>query len=67
MAYSKAQGRATAKWDKQNYDKICFTAPKGFNSQLKEFCEENGISIRAFIIKSLEDAMKGEQEHGKQG
>ena len=61
MPYSKAQGRATAKWDKQNYDKICFTAPKGFNEQLKEFCKKNDISIRAFILKTLEDAMKGEK------
>ena len=65
MPYSPSQKKATMKWDKENYDKICTTVPKGFNQRLTEFCKRNDISKRAFIIKTLEDAMKGDQKHGE--
>ena len=61
MPYSPSQKRATMKWDKENYDRITFTAPKGFNQILNDYCKNAGIPKRAFIIKALEDAMK-EQE-----
>ena len=61
MPYSKSQKKATMRWDAANYDVIKFTAPKGFNDRLKEFCKRNDISKRAFIIKTLEEKMKGQE------
>ena len=47
------------KWEKENYDQIKFTAPKGFKARLKESAERTGKSQRAFIIESLEKEMRG--------
>ena len=62
MAYSKAVNKATKKWVKANYDKISFTAPKGFNDKLTEASEKAGYkSKRQFIIATLTDAINKEE------
>ena len=58
MAYSKAQKKATMKWEAKNYDQIKFTAPKGFNDKLKQTAELAGKSKRQFIIEALEKEME---------
>ena len=58
MAYSKAVNRATKKWVKANREKITITAEKGFNEKLKAYAEKVGTSKQAFIIATLEEAMK---------
>ena len=58
MPYSPSQKKASMKWDKMNYDKLCTTVPKGFNQRLNEYCKAKGISKRAFIIEVLEEKMK---------
>ena len=58
MAYSKAVNRATKKWMKANREKITFVTEKGFNERLKECAEKVGMSKQAFIIATLEEAMK---------
>jgi len=57
MPYSKAQNRATSKWVAANYDKVHFTAPKGFKEKLKAYAESKGIPMRKFIIDTLEKEM----------
>ncbi len=57
MAYSEAQGKATTKWVKNNYDKIHFTAPKGFKERLKSAAENSGKTMRKFIIDALKKEM----------
>ena len=59
MAYSKTQKKATMKWEKENYEQIRFTVPKGFKARLKESAERTGKSQRAFIIEALEKEMGG--------
>ena len=61
MAYTKAQAKATQKWEAQNYEQIKFTAPKGFRARLKESAKRAGKSQRAYIIEALEKEM-GEQK-----
>lgn len=56
--YSKAQKKATMKWDAKNYDQIKFTAPKGFNDKLAESAKLAGKSKRQFIIEALEKEME---------
>ena len=58
MAYSKAVNKATKKWVKANREKITFVTEKGFNEKLKECAERVGMSKQAFIIATLEEAMK---------
>ena len=58
MAYSKAVNKATKKWMKANREKITFVTEKGFNEKLKECAEKVGMSKQAFIIATLEEAMK---------
>lgn len=58
MAYSKAVNKATKKWMKANREKITFVTEKGFNERLKECAEKLGMSKQAFIIATLEEAMK---------
>lgn len=57
MAYTKAQAKATQKWEAQNYEQVKFTAPKGFRARLKESAKRAGKSQRAYIIESLEKGM----------
>lgn len=59
MAYTKAQAKATQKWEAQNYEQVKFTAPKGFKAMLKESARQAGKSQRAFIIGALEKEMGG--------
>ena len=58
MAYSKAVNKATKKWVKANREKITFVTEKGFNEKLKECADRVGMSKQAFIIATLEEAMK---------
>ena len=58
MTYSKAVNKATKKWVKANREKITFVTEKGFNAKLKECAEKMGMSKQAFIIATLEEAMK---------
>ena len=58
MTYSKAVNKATKKWVKANRGKITFVTEKGFNEKLKECAEKLGMSKQAFIIATLEEAMK---------
>ncbi len=57
MAYTKAQAKATQKWEAQNYEQVKFTAPKGFRARLKESAKRAGKSQRAYIIEALEKGM----------
>lgn len=57
MAYTKAQAKATQKWEAQNYEQVKFTAPKGFRARLKESAKRAGKSQRAYIIEALEKEM----------
>jgi len=58
MPYSEAQNRATEKWVKANYDKITFTAPKGFKERIKKAAK--GRPMRAFILDAIEEKMNKE-------
>ena len=58
MAYSEAQKRATMKWDKENYDRVYLTVPKGMKQEIDEFAKANGHeSMRAFIIEAIKEKM----------
>ena len=57
MAYSEAQKRATMKWDKENYDRVYLTVPKGMKQEIQEVAEAQGMKMRAFIIEAIKEKM----------
>ena len=58
MAYSEAQKRATMKWDKENYDRVYLTVPKGMKQEIDEVAKSQGYdSMRAFIIDAIKEKM----------
>ena len=57
MAYSKAQKRATMKWDKENYDRVYLTVPKGMKQRIEAVAQEQGMSIRAYILEAISEKM----------
>lgn len=57
MAYSKAQAKATQKWEAQNYEQIRFTVPKGMKQEIKDCAEAHGMKMRSFIIEAIKEKM----------
>lgn len=58
MAYSESQKRATMKWDKENYDRVYLTVPKGMKQEIDEVAKSQGYdSMRAFIIDAIKEKM----------
>lgn len=58
MPYSEAQKRATMKWDKENYDRVYLTVPKGMKQEIDEVAKSQGYdSMRAFIIEAIKEKM----------
>lgn len=60
MAYSESQKRATMKWDKENYDRVYLTVPKGMKQEIEEVAKAEGMSIRAYILEAINEKMGGE-------
>lgn len=57
MAYSEAQKRATMKWDKENYDRVYLTVPKGMKQEIEEVAKTHGMSMRAYILEAINEKM----------
>lgn len=54
MPVSDAQKRATAKYEKEAYDKVLVRFPKG----TKERIQATGESVNGYIVKSVLDNLK---------
>lgn len=53
MTVSKAQKKATSKWEKKKYDKILIRLPKGTKEQLKEKADQGKMSLNKYIENIL--------------
>ncbi len=51
---SEAQKKATAKYEKENYDKILVRFPKG----MKEKIQEKSKSINGFIVEAVKKELE---------
>lgn len=58
MAVSKAQKRATAKFEQQNYDKVLLRMPKGKRENIKSYAESRGESLNGFINRAIYETIK---------
>lgn len=47
---SKAQMRATAKWQKENYFKALIRFPKDAEDLIRQVAEQNGESLNGYIV-----------------
>ena len=54
MAVSKAQQRATAKYVKENYDRIEVKPEKGTKDRWRAAADAEGKSLQQFIIDTVE-------------
>lgn len=52
---SEAHMRATAKWEKENYDKVLVRFPKGTK---KEITDSGAKSINGFIVEAVKEKLK---------
>jgi len=53
---SEAHMRATAKWEKENYDKVLVRFPKG----TKEKITNTGNSLNGFIVSAVNEKLERE-------
>ena len=51
---SKAHMRATAKWEKENYDKVLVRFPKGTKEKI---LDSNAKSINGYIVQAVTEKL----------
>lgn len=59
MAISKAQQKATAKYQAKTYDQFTLRLKKGERGQIKEFADSLGESVNGLIGRLIREAMEG--------
>lgn len=63
MSISKAQQKATAKYVKQNYDRIEVKVPKGDKEALQAHAQAQGESLNKFINRAISEQIKRDTTH----
>ncbi len=58
MPVSKAQQRATAKYNKTNYDSINLRVPKGRKQEIQDYAKKQGETLNSFINRLIDDALQ---------
>lgn len=59
-AISKAQQKATAKYVKNNYDRLEVKMPKGKKAELQAFAAAHSESVNSFVIRAIDETMQRE-------
>lgn len=57
---TEAQKRATAKYEKENYDKVLVRFPKGTKERI---LETGASSINGFIVDAVQEKLPEEKQH----
>ncbi len=58
MSVSKAQQRATAKYNKTNYDAINLRVPKGRKQEIQDYAKKQGETLNSFLNRLIDDALQ---------
>lgn len=58
MAISKAQQKATAKYVKNNYDRMEMKVPKGQKAVVIAHAESRGESLNQFLNRAVQETME---------
>lgn len=62
MAVSKAQQKATAKYESKVYDKTLIRLPKGKLDIIKAHAESQSESVNGFINRAIDNQMNQDKE-----
>lgn len=62
MAVSKAQQKATAKYESKVYDKTLIRLPKGKLDIIKAHAESRSESVNGFINRAIDNQMQQDKE-----
>lgn len=62
MTISKAQQKATAKYESKVYDKTLIRLPKGNLDIIKAHAESRGESVNGFINRAIKNQMSADQK-----
>jgi predicted HicB family RNase H-like nuclease len=63
MPATSAHIKATAKWEKENYDKYQVRLNKGELDKVKAFAASKGESVNGFIKRVIKEAMEKEGQN----
>lgn len=63
MSISKAQQKATAKYVRQNYDRIEVKVPKGDKEVLQAHAAKQGESLNGFVNRAITEQVKRDTAH----
>lgn len=58
MTTTKAQIRATTKYESKAYDKILIRIPKGERERFKQAAENRGLSLNQLFVQAAEEFLK---------
>lgn len=64
---SKAQKKATAKYEKENYDKVLLRLPKGKKEEIQTIAARKNDSVNGFINKAITEKIERDTDRTKKG
>jgi predicted nucleic acid-binding Zn ribbon protein len=62
MPVSKAQQRATAKYEAEKYDKLQIRVKKGQKEKIQEYAKRENLSLNLFINQAIESKINSKNE-----
>jgi uncharacterized protein (DUF1778 family) len=63
MAISKAQQKAVAKYNANNYDRIELRVDKGQKQIIKDHAETKGETLNGFVNRAINEAIERDINH----
>ena len=64
MAVSSSQKKATAKYEKRNYDKVLLRLDKGEKERIKAHADNRNESINGFIKRAIDESIERDANSG---
>lgn len=65
MPASKAQQKAVAKYEKENYDKVLVRMEKGKKEEIKQHATRNGESVNGFINRAIDNQIAQDENESQ--
>ena len=62
MSISKAQQRATAKYQKKTYDQVNFRVQKGYKEVISTHAVDRGESINGFLCRAIMETIERDRD-----
>ena len=53
----KTSSASKSKWNAKAYDRAAFYVPKGYRDKIRRHAEMNGLSINAYVMSAVIEAM----------